>query len=124
MVQRTFIGLRLILKLLKHFDRQNLKALQSFLTKVMPWPGYMLLEQKKHFSIRIYKKWQPASTLLFKPYTLDDLNNKTDQDNLEIFTDLRDYIYRLANETDDVPAFLEANPYIVPDVGKKEEVKE
>ena len=39
-VQRTFLGLRFILKFLWHLERQNLKTEASLRTKVMPWPGY------------------------------------------------------------------------------------
>ena len=38
-VHRTFLGLRFFLNNLWHFDRQNLKTVLSFLTKVTPCPG-------------------------------------------------------------------------------------
>jgi len=49
----TLRGLRFILKFLWHLERQKWKMVASFLTKQMPCPGYTLLEQNQHFSIRM-----------------------------------------------------------------------
>lgn len=45
-VHAIFLGLCLALKCLWHFGRQKRKILQSFLTNIIPCPGYTGPEQK------------------------------------------------------------------------------
>lgn len=45
-VHLTFLGFLFILKFLWHLLEQNLKHFASFLTNIVPWPGYTLTEQK------------------------------------------------------------------------------
>uniref|UniRef100_T1E8L4 Uncharacterized protein n=1 Tax=Anopheles aquasalis TaxID=42839 RepID=T1E8L4_ANOAQ len=53
-VQRILRGFFFLLNARRHLDRQNRNSLQSFRTKTLPCPGKILLEQKKHVSIRIF----------------------------------------------------------------------
>lgn len=52
-LRHTLRGLRFILKFLWHLERQNLNTVASLRANVMPWPGYMVLEQNQHFSSRM-----------------------------------------------------------------------
>lgn len=50
------------------------------------------------------------NSLLIKPFELDDLKNQT-TDNALVFKQLENYIYKLADESEDVQEFLRLLPY-------------